>query len=49
MAHYLGFEFVDAAEFGREPISSGDKIIEVIKVREAALESARIHQVIELK
>ena len=42
-------EFVDAAEFGREPISSGDKIIEVIKVQEAALESARIHQVIELK
>ena len=42
-------EFCDAVESGREPISSGDKIIEVIRVQEAALESARIHQVIELK
>ena len=41
-------EFYEAVENGRESISSGDKIIEVIRVQEAALESAKIHQVVEL-
>ena len=41
-------EFCRAIKENREPISAGEKIVDVIKVQEAALESARIHQVIEL-
>lgn len=41
-------EFADSIENNREPISSGEKIINVIKVQEAALESAKTHQVINL-
>ena len=41
-------EFCDAIEQKREPISSGEKIIEVIRVQEAALKSAKYHQIVEL-
>ncbi len=41
-------EFADAVEHGREPISSGERIVEVIRVQQAALESAKRHRVIEL-
>ncbi len=41
-------ELCDAVENGREPICSGERIAEVIRVQEAALESAKRHQVIEL-
>ena len=41
-------EFADAVAQGREPISSGERIVEVIRVQEAALESAKCHQVITL-
>lgn len=41
-------EFEDAVRNDREPLTSGEKILDVIRVQEAALESARVHQVIEL-
>lgn len=41
-------EFVDSVEQNREPLTSGRKIIDVIKVQNAALESARTHQVVML-
>lgn len=41
-------EFVDSIQKDREPISSGERIIDVIRVQEAALESAKTHQVIYL-
>jgi len=41
-------EFCDAVENGREPISSGERIVSVIRVQEAALESAKTHQVVTL-
>ena len=41
-------EFIDSVEENREPLTSGRKIINVIKVQNAALESAKTHQVVML-
>ena len=41
-------EFVSAVEEDREPLTAGKKIIDVIRVQNAALESARTHQVVTL-
>lgn len=40
--------FIESVEGKKVPMTSGDKIIDVIRVQEAALESARTHQVITL-
>ena len=40
--------FTECVETGREPMCSGKKITDVIRVQEAALESARIHRVVML-
>lgn len=41
--------FMDCVENHREPMCSGRRVIDVIRVQEAALESARTHQVVKLK
>lgn len=42
-------EFAVSVREKREPIASGHEVLNVIRVQEAALESARIHKVIELE
>jgi predicted dehydrogenase len=42
-------EFVASVEEDREPLTSGKRILNVIKVQDAALESARVHQVVTLQ